>query len=76
MFWARKGGGEGGLGLLPYMGLSEVFTAPKGMVFEVSMSGKGVNFIHIGLILGVFSLWLGIEYFVHKEPIIFALTNL
>ena len=46
---SERGGGEGGLGLLRSMGLSEVFTAPKGMVFELFMSGKGVNFIHIGL---------------------------
>ena len=46
------GGGVGitpGLGLLRYMGLSDVFTAPKDMVFKLFMSGKGVNFIHIGL---------------------------
>ena len=44
--WAREGEG---LGLLRYMGLSDVFTAPKGMVFKLFMSGKGVNFIHIAL---------------------------
>ena len=38
-----------GLGLLRYMGLSEIGEAPKGMVIELFMSEKGVNFIHIGL---------------------------
>ena len=42
VFWARDGVG---LGLLGYMGLSEVFTVPKGMVFELFMSEKGVNFV-------------------------------
>ena len=42
VFWARD---CKGLGLLRYMGLSEVCTAPKGMVFELFMSEKGVNFI-------------------------------
>ena len=46
MFWARD---EEGLGLLRYMGLSEIGEAPEGMVFELFMSEKGVNFIHIGL---------------------------
>ena len=46
VFWAREGVG---LGLLRYMGLSEVCTVPKGMVFELFVSEKGVNFIHIGL---------------------------
>ena len=46
VFWAREGEGSG---LLRYMGLSDVFTAPKGMVFELFMSRKGVNFIQIGL---------------------------
>lgn len=45
-FWARVGVG---LGLLRYMGLSEVCTVPKGMVFELLVFEKGVNFIHIGL---------------------------
>ena len=53
MFWARDGVG---LGLLGYMGLSEVCAVPKGMVFELFMSGKGVNFIHWTVIGCVFTL--------------------
>ena len=43
------GSGRGGVGITPLYGLSEVCAAPKGTVFELFMSEKGVNFIHIGL---------------------------
>ena len=39
-----------------------VWATPKGMAFGLFMCEKGVNFIHIGLIKGVFSPWLGIGY--------------
>ena len=42
------------LGLLRYMGYQRYGT-PKGMAFGLFMCEKGVNFIHIGLIIeGVF----------------------
>ena len=49
------GGGGGGevLGLLRYMGY-QVWATPKGMAFGLFMCEKGVHFIHIGLIKGVF----------------------
>ena len=48
-------GEEGaGVGITPLYGLSEVWAAPKGMAFGLFMCEKGVNFIHIGLIKGVF----------------------
>ena len=58
------GGGGGVVGITPLYGLSEVWAAPKGMAFRLFMCEKGVNFIHIGLIKGVFfhpGLVLGIE---------------
>ena len=48
------GGGGGGFGITPLYGLSEVLATPKGMAFGLFMCEKGVNFIHIGLIKGVF----------------------
>ena len=53
MFWVGRGGG-GGVGITPLYGLSEVWATPKGMAFGLFMCEKGVNFIHIGLIKGVF----------------------
>ena len=55
--------GPGGevLGLLRYMGYQRYGRPPKGMAFGLFMCGKGVNFIHIGLIKGVF-FTLGIGY--------------
>ena len=51
----RGGGGGGeGVGITPLYGLSEVWAVPKGMAFGLLMCEKGVNFIHIGLIKGVF----------------------
>ena len=52
----RGGGGGrgGGVGITPLYGLSEVWAAPKGMAFGLFTCEKGVNFIHIGLIKGVF----------------------
>ena len=47
-------GEGGGVGITPLYGLSEVWAAPKGMAFGLFMCEKGVNFIHIGLIKGVF----------------------
>ena len=44
----------GGVGITPLYGLSEVWAAPKGIVFGLFMCGKGVNFILIGLIKCVF----------------------
>ena len=44
----------GGVGITPLYGLSEVWAAPKGMAFGLFMCEKGVSFIHIGLIKGVF----------------------
>ena len=46
-----------GLGLLRYMGLSEIGEAPKGMVFELSMSEKGLKF---------FTHWTVIGYVLHS----------
>ena len=55
MFWAWGGGrGGGGVGITPLYGLLEVWATPKGMAFGLFMCEKGVNFIHIGLIKGVF----------------------
>ena len=50
----RGGGGGGGVGTTPLYGLSEVWAAPKGMAFGLFICEKGVSFIHIGLIKGVF----------------------
>ena len=50
----RGGEGAGGVGITPLYGLSEVWATPKGMAFGLFMCEKGVNFIHIGLIKGVF----------------------
>ena len=51
-----EGGGErrGGVGITPLYGLSEVWVTRKGKDFGLFMCEKGVNFIHIGLIKGVF----------------------
>ena len=48
-------GGVGGVGITPLYGLSEVWAAPKGMAFGLFICEKGVSFIHIGLIKGVFN---------------------
>ena len=48
-------GGQGGeVGITPLYGLSEVWVAPKGVAFGLFMCEKGVNFIHTGLIKGMF----------------------
>ena len=59
----------GGIGITPLHGLSEVWTAPKGMAFGPFMSENGVNFVHIGLKYSVFFTrpWLGIEDFVYNQ---------
>ena len=49
-----SGPGGGGVGITPLYGLSEVWAVPKDMAFGLFMCEKGVNFIHIGLIKGVF----------------------
>ena len=47
------------------------------MVFKLFKSGKRVDFDHIGLRYRMyFSLWLGIECSVYKEPIFFPIINL
>ena len=48
------GGGGGVVGITPLYGLSEVWATPNGMPFGLFMCEKGLNFIHIGLIKGVF----------------------
>ena len=49
-----RGGRGGGVGITPLYGLYEVWATPKGMAFGLFMCEKGVHFIHIGLIKGVF----------------------
>ena len=49
-----SGPGGGSVGITPLYGLSEVWAAPKDMAFGLFMCEKGVKFIHIGLIKGVF----------------------
>ena len=58
------GRGGGGVGITPIYGLSEVWATPKAMAFGLFMCEKGVSFIHIGLIKGVFFTlgWLGTGY--------------
>ena len=52
MFWA--GGGGGGKCWDHSAIWAEVWATPKGMAFGLFMCEKGVNFIHNGLIKGVF----------------------
>ena len=49
VIWVRDGEG---LGLLRYMGLSEIGEAPRGMVFELFMYEKGVNFYTHWTVIG------------------------
>jgi len=53
LFWAGEGQGQG-IGISPLHGLIKICAAPKGMVFELFLSEKYIDFDHIGLKWRVF----------------------